>query len=110
MDRAGLKIRAVGLTVANGKWLCGYTNQGMAARQADPEPDSVANAVTNTESDLVSDSTPDLNTNTVADTVAHPEPDSGPDTVANTVTYTKPDPKLSSTPSPTSSTTVQTRA
>ena len=28
-----LKIRAVGLTVVNGKWLCDYTNQGMAARQ-----------------------------------------------------------------------------
>ena len=28
-----LKIRAVGLTVANGKRLCDYTNQGMAARQ-----------------------------------------------------------------------------
>ena len=28
-----LKIRAVGLTVVNGKWSCGYTDQGMAARQ-----------------------------------------------------------------------------
>ena len=28
-----LKIRAVVLTVANRKWLCDYTNQGMAARQ-----------------------------------------------------------------------------
>ena len=28
-----LKIRAVGLTVVNGKWSCDYTDQGMAARQ-----------------------------------------------------------------------------
>ena len=28
-----LKIRAVGLTVVNGKWLCDYTNKGVAARQ-----------------------------------------------------------------------------
>ena len=27
-----LKIRAVGLTVVNGKWSCDYTDQGMAAR------------------------------------------------------------------------------
>ena len=27
-----LKIRAVGLIVVNGKWLCDYTDQGMAAR------------------------------------------------------------------------------
>ena len=28
-----LKIRAVDLTVVNGKWLCDNTNQGMTARQ-----------------------------------------------------------------------------
>ena len=28
-----LKIRAVGLTVVNGKWSCDYTDQGIAARQ-----------------------------------------------------------------------------
>ena len=32
-DRAGAEIRAVGLTVVNGKWLCDYTDQGVAARQ-----------------------------------------------------------------------------